>query len=69
MAWDPSQGDRRRIKRHSREELAEQLRNLAANVDDFRLRVDALNRPTEGNQWESRRSEKPADDRRHGDDE
>ena len=69
MAWDPTQEDRRRIKRHSREELAEQLRSLAANLDDFRHGVDALNRPSEANQWESRRGEGRADERRDGGDE
>ena len=53
MTWDPSQGERRRVERKSREMIERWLRDLGSQTRGFKEEVEALlNRPA-AKPWQS----------------
>ena len=62
MPWDPSQGERRRYPRQSRDDLIERMRQLTSTMDDFRRDVDTLNDPARPTPWQPRGQDKKPDE-------
>jgi hypothetical protein len=64
MTWDPSQGERRRIERKSREMIEQWLRELSTSTRGFKEEVEALLHRPAAKPWQSGSNEKTSEPER-----